>query len=483
MSAEPENQIVFNRHTIQRYVLAVVEQISIEAVLIFWFALTPLASFYVRYPAEQSLITFDRLIFSGVALLLLLKAYRRNQKNRDAQALNLGLKTTDSRFQTFRATKFEIAWFWLAVLALANALLMANSVGYATKIAVDAFFLPLVAFHVARYHFDLRGREKALLIAVLLLAVFLCFTGAFEFITGANLFAYKGSDLVRERELRINGPFASDSSYAIICLLVALFLRAAPRLLKITFDKSARFIYFLGLAAIIIATFLPFFRATIVALGLCLLIIEILIHLKRQPTTDQSANLPVTASMPNRLRSRRLLTYAAIAAVALTSGAALLEMQSQSSIVRRLTSPRNLYGRLATWETAARIALERPWFGVGMANYTDYFEEKFSDLKQEEDWVGGVIALNAPHSNFIWIASELGLPAFALYLLAYAYLILLGYRGIRRAGNREAFIAAGFFLVLLVAYTLPGLTLSSGAYADLNLYWFFLLGLTSSKFN
>jgi O-antigen ligase len=476
MSAEAKNQIAFNWPAAQGYLFTLADKIPIEAILIFWFALTPLASFYIRFPVEQSLITFDRLIFSIVVLLLALKAYCQNR-------FTTHHLIVDANLQTFRATKFEIAWFWLSILALANALVTSNSVGYGTKIAVDAFFLPLIAFHIARYHFELRGRETTLFIAILLLAFFLFFTGVYEFLSSVNLFPYKGSELVRERELRINGAFASDSSFAIICLLVALFLRIAPRLLEINLDKSARFIYFLALAAITVATLLPFFRATILALGFCWLSLEILIHLKREPTTDDNSKPRNTVSPFNALRSHRSLTYISLAFVVLTFGAAWLEMQSQSSIVRRLTSPRNFYGRLATWQTAARIALEKPLSGVGMANYSDYFEEKFSDLKQEEDWVGGVIALNSPHSNFLWVAAELGLVAFALYLLAYAYLILLGYRALKQASNKPQRIAAGCFLVLVIAYTLPGLTLSSGAYSDLNLYFFFLLGLTSSKFN
>jgi O-antigen ligase len=483
MSAESKNQFAFSLPAAQNYLFTVADKISVEAILIFWFALTPLASFYLRFPAEQSLITFDRLIFCGSPLLLAFKAWRYKQTANHKGAGGAGLQTPDFRLRTFTVTKFELVWFWLSLLALVNALLMANSVGYGTRIAIDAFFLPLVAFHLARYHFDLRGHENALFMAILLLVFFLFFTGVYEFISSVNLFPYKGSELMRERELRINGAFASDSSFAIICLLIALFLRIAPRLLGIKLDKSARAIYFLALAAITVVTLLPFFRATILALGICWLIIEILMHFKREPVADEKINPRITVSLLNALRSHRALAYAGLAVVVLTLGAALIEMQSQSSIVRRLSSPRNFYGRLATWQTAARIALENPLFGVGMANYTDYFEEKFSDLKQEEDWVGGIIALNSPHSNFLWVTTELGLVALTLYLLAYGYLILMGYRALKHARNKPQWLAAGFFLVLLIAYTLPGLTLSSGAYSDLNLYFFFLLGLTSSQFN
>ncbi|MEW6125514.1 MAG: O-antigen ligase family protein [Acidobacteriota bacterium] len=496
MNVASKNQFEFYASTIRRHLFTVAEKISLEAILIFWFAVTPLAAFYVRFPFEQSLITFDRLIFFLALLTLALKFYRHKtfsdfnphdnpaltkkavERTPDAGHRTLG--TSDTRLQTFFITKFELVWLLLSVIALASALLDANNVGYAFKIAFDAFFLPLIAFHLARYHFDVGGRERAILAAAILLAFLLFFTGLFEFATGQNLFVYPGSEILRERELRINGLFASDSSFAIICLLLALFLRIAPALLEIKFDKTARLLYWTALAAIILATLLPFFRATMVALIICLLAIEILLHLKRASGYQQ--NRSVAFSPLTYLRSHRTMAYALIAVVVLALGAAFIEMQSESSIVRRLTSPRNLYGRMATWQTAARIALEKPLFGVGLANYADYFDTKFSDLKQQEDWVENVKAINAPHSNFILIMAELGFFAFALYLLAYFYLISMGIRAFKRAQSRVQILAGGCFLLLLVAYTLPGMTLSSGVYADLNLYFFFLLGLTSQDF-
>src|ERR1044071_4928532 len=46
-------------------------RVSIESVLIFWFATAPLASFYVRFPLDKSIITYNRavLVFSIVLFL------------------------------------------------------------------------------------------------------------------------------------------------------------------------------------------------------------------------------------------------------------------------------------------------------------------------------------------------------------------------------------------------------------------------------
>ncbi|MCI0488097.1 MAG: hypothetical protein L0229_16030, partial [Blastocatellia bacterium] len=82
-----------------------------------------------------------------------------------------------------------------------------------------------------------------------------------------------------------------------------------------------------------------------------------------------------------------------------------------------------------------------------------------------------------PHSNLLWIAAELGLFAFALYVAANIYIFLMCYRAFVRAKSGEARAAAVGALALVVVYSIPGLTLASGAYSDLNLYFFFMTGL------
>ena len=59
----------------------------------------------------------------------------------------------------------------------------------------------------------------------------------------------------------------------------------------------------------------------------------------------------------------------------------------------------------------------------------------------------------------------------------------MGWRALKRAADQRQRIAAACFLALVVAYWLPGLTLASGYYSDLNLYFLFLLGALSTQFS
>src|SRR6185503_17770816 len=105
-------------------------RVSIESVLIFWFATAPLASFYVRFPLDKSIITYNRAIIVLIVAMLILKP--RTEERKEHPGLRLSV------------TKFELAWALLSVLALASAVLQSNDVTYATKLAIDSFFLPLL---------------------------------------------------------------------------------------------------------------------------------------------------------------------------------------------------------------------------------------------------------------------------------------------------------------------------------------------------
>jgi len=431
------------------YVLSA--RVSIESVLIFWFATAPLASFYVRFPLDKSIITYNRAIIVLIVAMLMVKSRTEERKGQPGMRLSV--------------TKFELAWALLSVLALASAVFQSNDVTYATKLAIDSFFLPLVMFNLARHHFDARGRASALMLSAIALSLFLFSTGAYEFATGTNLFQYKGSELIREGERRVNGPFAADSSYAIIALFLAFFLQAAPRLLRVKLDRTTRLLYSCALAAAVLASLLSLFRATAIALVIGFIVVMFAGRKRGAPT---------------RRRISALASNFWLVAVVVTVIISAMSL-GYFSFGGRLTNPRNAFGRLATWETAAGITIENPLFGVGLANYQDSFHAKYAWEDESVERVMSTRAADSPHSNLFWIAAELGLFAFVLYIAANIYLFSMGWRALKRAADLRERSAAACYIALFVAYWIHGLTLASGYYSDTNLYFFFMLGLLSNK--
>src|SRR4030095_12883512 len=135
----------------------------------------------------------------------------------------------------------------------------------------------------------------------------------------------------------------------------------------------------------------------------------------------------------------------------------------------------------ATWKAAAEVVFDNPLFGVGLSNYNEYFDQKYNREGEPDVYVLGARANRSPHSNPVWIMAELGMIGFLFYLASNVYIFLMGYRALRSQSDPRQRLAAICFLALAVAYWIPGLTLSSGYYSDLNLYHFFMLGVLSNK--
>lgn len=433
--------------------------VSTQRVLICWFATAPLAAFYVRFPTNRSIVTSDRIVF-GVLVLVLLLNWKRHE------TIGAGESA-----RSFRFTKFEVAWGLLAVLALASAITRAGNVAYAARMAVDIFVLPLAAFHIARNYLNLRRAGKHLFVASIALAFFLVVTGAFEFATGIDLFAFKGAEIVREGERRVNGPFATDSSFAVICLLLFVFLQAAPRMFRLRLDRGAKMVYASSLAAAVLGALLPLFRAVGLALVACWLFLS----WSAREGSRQSSHRQQRISRQSRIAGGAIL-------VILIALGGWLTTMAPSIAGSRLTDPRTAFGRLATWQAAIEITLDNPVFGAGLGNYPNYFDATHYYADEPPEEVLATRAVDSPHSNALWISSELGLTGFLLYVAANACLFLMGWRAFKKASGARQRAIASCFLALIFAYWIPGLTLSSGYYSDLNLCFFFLTGALSGSF-
>jgi O-antigen ligase len=418
---------------------------SVETLLIVWFVGTPLASFVVRFPMDRSIVTFDRIFLLAAFITV---AWRQGQT---------GLRN-------LKITAFEVGWAALAVLAMTSALLKSHDIGGAVRIAFDSFWLPLVAFCLARHYFKLDSNARLILACAMALGIFLAGTGVIEFATGQDLFQYKGADLFRAHERRVNGPFASDSSYSIISLISMIFLIQAPRAFSLKLDASATIARYFSIAATVVGTVLPLFRGTVMAIVACWFTVKL---------AWRGANIPKKQQPSARWGS----VYGVVISVLALSAMGYLDLGAVSS---RLTDPHNLVGRLSTWNTAFVAMVDNPGFGVGLNEYKSYFHETYYI---EDDPVGVALdakAVDSPHSNFLWIGAELGIPALLLYSFSIGNLILISVRGLKRSRSAAAAVCS---LALIVAYVVPGIELTSGYYSDLNLFFFFLMGLLASRFS
>ena len=458
--------------------LALVIRPSMEAALLFWFVTAPLAESIVHLPSDDPVLTYDRAFFGFIGLIAL--SHRVKARLATSTANVEAPRRADGEFGVPEAPRsrerklsrlalhFESSWTLLCLIALFSACFRSAGLGYGLRVAVDSFCLPLIAFYAARSCVNLRGRGSFLLAGAAALAFFLFATGAYELIARVDLLPFEGSNLFRESEIRVNGPFNSDSSYAVISLQLALFLRAAPRILGVRLDRSARLVWIGALGSAVAASLLPLYRTVGVALVVSWALVE-------WQLAKDAGRLASRAGLFRLPISRRRLAAVTLLFVAVAGAALLYESGAEGRIV----SARNIYSRLATWSAAARISLDQPVFGVGLTNYTEQFNRKYSRADQWEGAIGNARPAAYPHSNALWIAAELGLPAFAIYVFANVALFWMGVVMLRAAKGRQR-VMASCFLGLLAAYSIPGLTLTSGAYSDLNLYFFLFLAILAN---
>jgi O-antigen ligase len=234
-------------------------------------------------------------------------------------------------------------------------------------------------------------------------------------------------------------------------------------------DRAAKLVYASSLVAAVLGALLPLFRAVAIALVVGWIFL------------NWSARAGTSQSLQGLARSRSLFP-GIVAFVMLIALSGWFTTIVPSITGSRLTDPRTAFGRLATWQAAAEITLDNPVFGAGLGNYAEYFDATHYYADEPVEEVLETRAANSPHSNLLWISSELGLTGLVLYIAANIYLLLMGWRAFKNATQQRQRITASCFLALLIAYWIPGLTLASGYYSALNLCFFFLVGALSSSF-
>ncbi|KAF0230510.1 MAG: hypothetical protein FD167_4795, partial [bacterium] len=224
-----------------------------ESLFCYWLACFPLADYLIRYPAQQAVITFARI----VVMLLSFGVVARLIKNEKIR-LNLGW--------------FELSWMLFALYALADCLLQ-NSFSLSTlRTAVDGFILPLILFVIVRHCLDIKKISEEILIGLMILAYLILPVGLYELKTGVDLLAYPGGELFFDGRIRPNGPFLADHSYALISLILGLTLVYWPKIANIVIEGRYKILWCGAVVSAFLSALIPQFRAVMLAMVVCLVL-------------------------------------------------------------------------------------------------------------------------------------------------------------------------------------------------------------------
>jgi O-antigen ligase len=151
-------------------------------------------------------------------------------------------------------------------------------------------------------------------------------------------------------------------------------------------------------------------------------------------------------------------------------------LRSSSFFQNRIANTTNAYSRVETYKVAIEVIKSNFLFGVGLGKYEDYFYQhhaprKYASTQEELK----KLPQSTPHNNLLAVMSEMGIIGAVPYLLSLFAVFVFSISMIRRGGEERTLGAAIFTLWL--AYTLVGMTLTSGYYSDVNLILFFFSAL------
>jgi len=401
-------------------------------VVLGWALLFPLGYYCTSFPREQPVVTLDRA-FIIVLLVAACLAGRRG-------VTEIG--------RDLRGTALWWAVFvFFAALTLPRIKLPMSGI----RVLVEGFIFPAVlAWYVIRY-IRIREHLESLHLLTCIMACYIAGVGAAEVVLQRDLMALPssavllaGGDQQSDFLVRPNGPFSSTNSFALIGLVTFLFLLFLRKAIGDSMPGWQRMVHRVGVAGALLATILPLFRSVFTSL-LVILIFDVFYQ----------------------RGVRRVIRLGVIFSFLLV---ALLIRIALPSVFEERSDTANIYGRIAEQKQVLNMFLDNPLNGVGFTN----FPEAASSSKYTA-YYRGVQSVDNEHNNLSAILAETGLAGFLPYLVS--QILLFGVFWRLRKNGASAALAWRYFLFVFLGYWVNGMSLTSGYYSDLNLWYMFVLAV------
>ena len=128
----------------------------------------------------------------------------------------------------------------------------------------------------------------------------------------------------------------------------------------------------------------------------------------------------------------------------------------------RVSSPDNVYQRVAQHQETLRVVREYPIFGVGFGLYHDVATQ---NPRYMAKWKG-IESMNFPHNVLMTVLSEEGIVGLLFYVSAQVFLVRAMWK-IRKA-YPPGWLA---FLYCVLVYVLTGLDFATVSFSDINLFY------------
>jgi O-antigen ligase len=405
-----------------------------EPFLLTWILVFPLGYYFLSFPRERPLFTFDRAIIALLALGMAVASRRRTSEiPRELRSVG-------------------IAWACFLVAA-ALSLIGGQGATGAARTLVEAFLMPaLLGLYVVR-NFRVRENLQKVHILVCFVSIYLAAIGALEMYWGEDLLPLPDAGTYFANSpgfqlLRVNGPFLSNTSFGLIGLIAFFLLIFLKRAETRPLPLWHRCLHVVGVGSALVVSLLPLFRSIALTL-LLIFLFEI-------------------------FRTRARVWRVALVSLGIVSLVAFFWLSAQLPDLyeERVSGSENIYARVAQEQQSIDVFLSHPMMGVGLNNFHDAALKTTNYATSYKD----VEALDYPHSNLSATLAETGIVGFIPYVLSQVLLVIAFLR-IRKKGTPSARLASKCFFWIFLSYWVSGLSLTSGYYSDLNLWFVFSVAL------
>jgi O-antigen ligase len=411
------------------FLVATTMHARVNGVLLAWLLISPLGYYFLSFPLEKPIFTFDRLvivILTGAIIFV---------DPSHAFPVPTGMKRAGLAWAVF------IAFAFTSLIGVWRDLGLAGS-----RLIVEAFIFPaLMAVFIIRV-FPAERYVRPMHTLIGLTTVYCAAIGIVELLTDTDLLPLPINTFYpaeqTETIARVNGPFATNHCLGLIGMVLLFLLFFLRTVMDGPVHRGRRWFHGAAISAALIVVLLPQFRTLIIGLAIALFL-----------------------ELYNGKRgSGRLASICIILVLAL--GVMLLPSIAPAYFQTRVADPANLYGRIAQQEQTWQLFLDHPLNGAGFANFMQAIQTvsttEFKDIE----------SLNAAHNSLGSILAETGIAGCLPFIVANVFWFLMFFR-LRNSGLPIAAAAYRFFLYIFICYWLVALTLTSAYERDLNLWYMF----------
>ena len=295
---------------------------------------------------------------------------------------------------------------------------------------LDRIIMPLAMFPLGALVFATDHRRELLLRTSALMAIYLGFTGLFEYLRiGALVFpGYIMENLNPSTDIRAGGPYLFPEPLGLVCAL-AIFLSGL--LVRTSSSRAWRIVGMLGIFFGFVGSVVGMVRSVWLALIVAGLVVGLIVP-----------------------RIRRRLPLLLIAAAIVVAIIVFVFPDFRDVLINRITTERSVYDRQNTNVAALRVIQEYPLFGIG---WGEFVHQNVDWVRQADTYPVTTITIEI-HNVFLSRAAETGIPGLLLWLLCFVTGPMLGMLAKPLTASARYWKLAGlaaFFLWFLPSLSSP----------------------------